>query len=192
VPVNPRKLRILFIDDEYLPIVDTFKQEGYDVSYMEDIDNLENLIDGRYQVIFFDVRGIGKKYGGNGLDAVEYVAKHNPLIHRIVFSAKPFSASELERARRSADLCVTKDSTFYDLSAVVEHYANSLSPAFVLERISKTMKLSWWQRKKLVWGLELGKSDLSNIAKSSGMASDAISIVANTIAIAAALIGLAS
>ncbi len=45
-----------------------YRRAVYDVDHWEDVDNLDNIVDGRHHVVFLDVRGVGGKYGGNGLD----------------------------------------------------------------------------------------------------------------------------
>ena len=65
---NPKRLRVLFIDDVLVPAVESLRKQGYDVEQVTDVDSLDELCSGKYQVIFFDVRGVGEKLGKNGLD----------------------------------------------------------------------------------------------------------------------------
>src|SRR5690349_39124 len=105
--VNAKRLRVLFIDDEELPLFENLKTQGFDVDKIDDVENLDQICDGRYQVIFFDVRGIGRKVEvrdgkASGLDIVKFVARNNPLIFRVVYSAKPFESHEVDDVRRTA------------------------------------------------------------------------------------------
>src|SRR5689334_15378163 len=114
--MNTKQLRILFIDDEDLPIIQAFRDEHYDVQHWKEVESLDALVDGRFHVIFIDVRGVGEKFGGTGLNLLQYISTHNPLVFTVVFSAKPFTGQESELIRRHADRCITKDCTFYDLT----------------------------------------------------------------------------
>jgi DNA-binding NtrC family response regulator len=188
--MNTKQLRILFIDDENLPIIQAFRDEHYDVQHWIDVDSLENLVDGRFQVVFIDVRGIGKKFGGTGLNLLPYISSHNPLIYTIVFSAKPFTGQESELIRKHADRCITKDCTFYELTDALEEYARSLTADLVIERLEKVVKLNWWQRFWIRRGKSLPKSSLDALAKKTQLTGDAVEIVKNCTAIAAGLIAL--
>ena len=188
--IGPKQLRILFIDDERLEVINTLKTEGYDVDHWEDVENLEKIVDGRYHIVFFDVRGIGGKYGGNGLDIVKYVGIHNPIIHSIVFSAKPFSGDESDLIRQFAKRSMTKDCTFYELVELLENYAKSLSPESVIKELEKTIKLGFIDKWKIKRGSIPNRNSIEKIAKSSGIANDGIKIVSNTTSIAVSLIKL--
>lgn len=190
--LNPKKLRILFIDDETLEIVSTLKSEGYDVDHWPDVQSLENIVDGRYHIVFFDVRGIGEKYGGNGLDIVKYVGTHNPLIHSVVFSAKPFNGAESELIRRYAKMSMTKDCSFYEIAEVIESYAKSITADYLVQEIGRTARLGFFQRFKLRQGTPLSPKAIEKIAKNSALGADAIKIVTNVTTVAASLIKLAS
>jgi DNA-binding NarL/FixJ family response regulator len=188
--MNTKQLRILFIDDEDLPIIQAFRDEHYDVQHWKDVESLEALVDGRFQVVFVDVRGVGHKYGGTGLNLVQHISRHNPLIYTIVFSAKPFTGQESDLIRKHADRCIMKDCTFYELTDELEQYAKGLTPAFVIARLENVVKLNWWQRFLIKRGKPLSDRSLDKLAKRTQFAGDALAIVKNSTAIAAALIAL--
>lgn len=188
--MNTKQLRILFIDDEDLPVIQTFRDEHYDVQHWKDVESLEALVDGRFQVVFIDVRGVGQRYGGTGLNLLQHISTHNPLVFTIVFSAKPFTGQELELVRQHADRCITKDCTFYDLTDAIELYAKSLTPDSVIERLEKVVTLTWWQRFRIRRGKVLSERSVEDLAKKSRMAGDAIAIVKNCTAIASGLMAL--
>ncbi|GEM_PF-449124 len=54
-----RKVNILFIDDEALPIIDILKDEKFNISYKEDIKDINDLA--AYNIICCDIRGIAKE-----------------------------------------------------------------------------------------------------------------------------------
>jgi DNA-binding NtrC family response regulator len=187
---SPKQLRILFIDDDKLEVINTLKSEGYDVEHWEDVDNLDNIVDGRHHIVFLDVRGVGGKYGGNGLDILKYVGEHNSLVFSVIFSAKPFTGKESELIRRYAKRSMAKDCTFYEIVELLEEYARSLSPEKIIAELEKTVKLGFFAKRKIRNGTPLAKESIEKLAKNSGIAVDALKIVSNTTSIAASLIAL--
>lgn len=179
--ISAKKLRILFVDDEDLETPKALKTEGYDVEHWRDVENLDQLCDGRYQIILLDVRGIGEKYGGNGLDILKYVATHNPLIYVCVFSAKPFTGEEAETIRKFAKKAITKDCTIYELIEIFEGYASTLSEHSMMELIESQFKLNFIDKWKLRHGHQLSQSRLEKISKASKIGVDAIKIARNMI-----------
>jgi hypothetical protein len=186
--VDPKKLRILFLDDEDLPVIPAMKQQGFDVERLPDVENLDDLCDGRYQIIFFDVRGVGAKLGGTGLDVLKYVAVNNPMVYRIVYSAKPFEGSELELLREFSNKVVSKDESVYQIIEAIREYAKTVSPEAVISSLEARFKIGWLTRFKLKRGWDLSSQDVQKIAKKSSLSADAVKIVANCTAIAKVLI----
>lgn len=186
--MEAKKLRVLFVDDEELEIVKVLRQEGYQADHWHDVENLDVLVDGRYQVVFLDVRGIGRKHNGNGLDVLKYVATYNPLVYRVVFSAKPFTARENEITRQFADRVVTKDCTTYELIDVLDRYAKSVSVDYVVAKIASQVPLGWFAKWKIKRGMALSEGQIGKLSKKVTVASDATKIVANIAATAAILV----
>lgn len=185
--IDAKKLRVLFVDDEELEKIHALKSEGYDVEYWRDVENLDNLCDGRFQVVFLDVRGIGGKYGGNGLNVLKYIATHNPLVYTCIFSAKPFTGEEAEIIRQYAARSLTKDCPLYDLIEVLETYASTLSEDKILERLESEFSLSWWDRWKLKRGQQLSQVRLAKLSKASKGGVEAVKILSNMTTIAVTL-----
>lgn len=188
--INPKKLRILFVDDDDLEVIHTLKSEGYDVEHWKDVENLSGITDGRYHVAFLDVRGVGERYGGNGLDILKYVATHNPLIYTIVFSAKPFTPGESEIIRQHAKKSMEKDCTFYEITEALENFSKSISTEAIISQIESTIKLGWFQKYKIRQGKALSDRSIQKLARTSGITKDAISIISNITGTAAALVKL--
>jgi hypothetical protein len=175
-----------------LAVVSVLKAEGYDVEYWPDVENLEKLTDGRYHVIFLDVRGIGSKYRGNGLDVLKYVATYNPLVYTVVFSAKPFTPSESELVRRYAKHCISKDSTAYEMIDLLHQYASSIDAKRILAALEKHFPIGWYVKWKLRAGKELSERDIQALAKHSATAHDAYKIAANCAKLTTALIKISA
>lgn len=185
--IDAKKLRILFVDDEDLEITNVLKREGYDVEHWRDVESLDQLCDGRYQVILLDVRGIGSKNGGNGLDILKYVATHNPLIYACVFSAKPFTGEEADIIRQYAGRSITKDCTAYDLIEILEAYASTLSEKKIMELLESKFEIGWYTKWQLKRGQKLSESRIARLGKASKIGVDAIKVAGNMTSVAIAL-----
>ena len=185
--IDPKRVRVLFLDDEHLPVVEILKQQGYDVDQLVRTGALDALCDGRYWVIFFDVRGIGSELGGSGLNVLEYVAEHNPLITRFVYSAKPFEGSEAELVRKYATKVVPKDTTILEIIRLLEETASGIGRDSILEELSHRFSLSWWQKLKLRLGFGLSRADVLSLSRKVGATADAIKVVSNCVKLALAI-----
>ncbi len=73
--LNMDSVRILFIDDNKFPIIDTLKEQGFTVSYVKDIRRLDDpkVVDSH--IIFVDYKGVGKKLSDNEGVGVCHVLK---------------------------------------------------------------------------------------------------------------------
>jgi ABC-type dipeptide/oligopeptide/nickel transport system ATPase subunit len=139
-------------------------------------------------VIFLDIRGVGEKYGGSGLDILKYVATHNPLIYVAVFSAKPFTGSEAEVIRQHARRSITKDCTVYEIIEILEGYCASMTENAVIRMLEDRVRLGWIAKWKIRRGRQLSRGQIERISRASAMGADAAKIVANMTTIAVALI----
>jgi hypothetical protein len=187
---DPKRLRTLFIDDNVVPAVAELKRQGYDVEQIMDVDSLDELCNGKYQIIFIDVRGVGEKLGTSGLDILKFVAEHNPLVFRVVYSAKPFQPTETEFLVKFADRSVKKDLTIVEFIDVIDEYAKSISEKSVLASVEKHLNLSWWQMRKLRRKHDLSAWDVQKIANATGTAADAAKIVQNVVAVSKVLLAM--
>jgi DNA-binding NarL/FixJ family response regulator len=186
--LRAKQLRILFVDDEELEIFNLLKSEGYDVDHWTDVATMDSLCDGRFHVIFLDVRGVGSKFGGSGIDLLKYVAKHSPLTQRYIFSAKPFSAAETQVIQKCANDTLSKDSGFFEIVEELDRYARSITAERVINLIeNEGIKLSWFDKWRIKRGHELPKARLEVLSKGLSASADGLKIVANATAIAATL-----
>lgn len=186
--MDSKKLRILFVDDDCPSLIDTFKGQGYDVDHWTDINNLEQMVDGRYHVVFMDIRGVGGKLGGNGLHAIKYIAEHNPLIFRVVFSAKPLSSSDGDLVRRYANKALKKDVTFYEVLEEIERYSEAINKKWIMDSHGQYVRLSAWQRFWLARGKMPSEAALRRAVSTTGNAAESLRIATNVTAIALSLI----
>lgn len=68
---NKSNVRILFIDDEIMPIVENLRKAGWSVEKTKDIKNIDDDAVRRARIIFVDYKGVGRnispQYEGVGL-----------------------------------------------------------------------------------------------------------------------------
>lgn len=71
IKYNKSNVRILFIDDEKMPIVNNLKKAGFNVEEIKDVKNIDIDEVRRSHIIFVDYKGVGKNispsYEGIGL-----------------------------------------------------------------------------------------------------------------------------
>lgn len=192
--IDSKKLRILFVDDEPVPMVRSLRSQGFNIEKVEDVENLDNICDGRYHVIFFDVLGVGNAIGGSGFNILEYVAKHNPMIFKILYTAKPIVGDEGEYIRKYANRVVRKDAPAHEVIEILQEHAKQISPDWILaefEKHSRT-KLGIFERRKFIKGTRFDQAEISDLAKRSGIGADSIKIAANLTGIASTLFTIVS
>lgn len=196
--IDHKKLRILFVDDEASPpLVSSLKRQGYDVTHVTDIDDLDATCDGKYQMVFFDIQGVGKVFDsgsrtGTGLDLVEYVASHNPLIFTVVYSAQPWDSAHVKVAHDYAHRTLVKDPSLTEVIEIIETFANSINTKMLVDQFGKAVPLSAIRRFLLSRGIGLTEEKLKGIAKKSGVGADTMKLAANLSSIVGVLLTLAA
>lgn len=133
--VDPKQIRVAFVDDEN-PEYDSFFQEGgYDVTHISEVKNLNCLSDGRYQIIFLDIRGVGTSLGMDGIDILEHLKKKNPLLKIIVCSGARFDSREAKRINLQADDIIPKDAPVTSYLELIDDTASDISLEKYLESL---------------------------------------------------------
>jgi hypothetical protein len=191
VRIDPKQIRIAFVDDRDVPVCDSLKNQGYNVDLIDGTGNLDNLCDGRYHIIFFDVRGVGANLGGDGLDILRYVAEHNPLIHRVVFTAKALSPEEAELARQHSNRILKKDPGAAKVIKLIEDFVMNLNQDSIVASLDSSLSLNMYKKYRLKNGWVPDQKDIAAIAKGSvGKTGEATQRATNLIKLATALIAL--
>lgn len=57
---NKANIRLLFVDDENMPVVENLKKLGWSVEKVKDVRNLDEDVVQRSHVIFVDFKGVGR------------------------------------------------------------------------------------------------------------------------------------
>ena len=107
-----KKLRILFVDDEYqlrLVVSDQLKVEGYEVETADDGDTaIEIIKNGKFDLILLDIR----MPRVSGIEVLKYLKEHKILTRVIMLTAVDDLSIALESVKHGANDYVTKP---YDL-----------------------------------------------------------------------------
>ncbi len=106
-------LRILFIDDNDMPIVTALREQGYNVFHKRDVIAISELENEEYHLIFCDISGIASHIspdeGAGLIDIIKSQIKHPVVIAYSAFNYQP--GTEHSRAiREVADDEIKKDS----------------------------------------------------------------------------------
>lgn len=81
----------MVIDDQDYPYIDLFSRDGYHISRWAEIEDLQRLTEGSFDVILLDINGVGLRESPRrqGLGILEHIKKTNPAQAVILYSAKP-------------------------------------------------------------------------------------------------------
>jgi CheY-like chemotaxis protein len=90
------RARLLFIDDQPVPLVDLLQAEGWRVEYWKDVKTLQRLEDGSFDLVFLDIRGVGNAYSPDdeGLELIRRIKSRNPALILIAFTGETFDAEK--------------------------------------------------------------------------------------------------
>lgn len=127
------KTKILFVDDNYFPVVDILKKGGWpNVNLVEDIENLDSHIVKESQIIFVDIHGIGKAldFKNEGLGLVSALKRKYPEKRVVVYSAES-KGDRFSEDLEAADRRLKKNAEPYRFISLVEQYSEEF---FTYER----------------------------------------------------------
>jgi CheY-like chemotaxis protein len=86
-----KRARLLVIDDQEFAYERLFERDGYNLTKWKDIENLEPLENGEYDVILLDIQGVGKQYSEEqGLGILRHIRKSNPTQIVIAYSGDDY------------------------------------------------------------------------------------------------------
>jgi len=138
-PIDSKKIRIAFVDDQENDFFDLFKDWGYDVEHIEAVDKLaqlEQLANGRYQLIFLDIRGVGTALKMDGIGVLQHIKTRNPLVYLVVCSGARFDSNETRLIKEYSDDVIPKDTSAETYIGVVETAVRSVSIASYISALS--------------------------------------------------------
>lgn len=87
-----KRARILIIDDDVFQYLELFRSNGYNVEHWKDVDNLDRLERGDFDVILLDIQGVGKKISDDqGAGVLQHLKRKNPSQLVIAYSNADFT-----------------------------------------------------------------------------------------------------
>lgn len=133
------KVKILFIDDQELPILDILKEQKFNISYKSDISDMYDL-EG-YHIICSDIRGIGTKLFPKfeGAYLIKEIKKRYPGKYVIAFTGSTYDLTYNDYFKL-ADNTIKKGTSSEDwidiLDVAIEKHLN---PIEKWKKIRKSM-----------------------------------------------------
>lgn len=96
IDVIKEKAKILFIDDEDVDLIPLLQNEKWHVEHWKDVQSLQVLESGKYDLIFLDIGGVGKLYSPDeeGFGILKRLKKVNPSVMIVSYSGQSFDASK--------------------------------------------------------------------------------------------------
>src|SRR5690606_10365909 len=82
--------RIIFIDDELMPLIEELKMSGFAVNHDLTGHDFEQQVVGQvFDVAVIDYSGVGKKYGSKqGLDLMRFIRRVSPRTRMVAYTSK--------------------------------------------------------------------------------------------------------
>ncbi len=116
------KCRIAFVDDEEQPYVERLQKDGYSITPMEDIENIDSFMRNQYQVVILDIQGVGKKLSpdSEGWGVLKYIKKTYPHTVVIMYTGADWSITKYQDLASLADDFIGKDLEFLDFKTKID------------------------------------------------------------------------
>jgi len=132
-----RRSKILIIDDEEFTYLGLFQRSGYTIEKWNDIDDLNKLENGFYDIILLDLQGVGKKYSKEqGLGILKHIHNVNPTQIIIAYSNSDYSLTYQEFFTM-ADSALAKTDEFYKFKRTVDELLQKkYSMEFYIQKVN--------------------------------------------------------
>ena len=116
-----KRAQILVIDDEDSFPVELLRKEGYNIFHWKKVDNLKQLEEGAFDIIFLDIYNVAPKEFSkdDGLGILEHLKKYNPSQIIIAYSGQSFDLSK-NRFWKLADDTLAKPSDFIKCKELID------------------------------------------------------------------------
>ena len=115
--------KILFIDDDVneFPIIETLRNNGYEIDTMPDVENLSDDKIKQSKIIFVDYKGVGQSFGKKqGLDLIKAL-KHK-YSKKIVILFSAHRGFGIDADLNIADEVINKNAPLQDFINIIEKY----------------------------------------------------------------------
>lgn len=115
-----RRARILVIDDGDFPYRDLFKKAGFSIEKWSEVQRLQDLEAGLYDLILLDLHGIGRKLSNDqGLGVLQHLKANNPDQVVVAYSNAEWGV-KYQPFFDMADAVLDKSADYLDFKRVVE------------------------------------------------------------------------
>lgn len=115
-----RRARILVIDDLPFEYLGLFRRDGYTLEHWNDVERLNQLESGEFDIIILDISGVGKAISADeGLGVLRHIKKTNPTQIVIACSAQSFSLKYKEFFDL-ADAALEKSTDYVDFKNKID------------------------------------------------------------------------
>jgi hypothetical protein len=90
------KARVAVVDDEEVPHVKRLRKEGYNITDLNDIEEIDEFIRKKHHVVVLDIQGIGRKLAGHaeGWGILKYLKQECPHLVVIMFTGADWSVTK--------------------------------------------------------------------------------------------------
>ena len=121
--------RIAFVDDEEIPHVNRLREDGYNITQYEDIENIDDFLRKKYHLIIIDIQGVGQNISpkSEGWGILKYLKKAAPNLIVIMFTGAEWSITKYKDEANVADDFIGKDLEFLDFKSKLD---NGIKKAF--------------------------------------------------------------
>lgn len=136
--------RIIFIDDELIPLIEELKMSGFAVNHDTTGHDFEQQVVGQFfDVAVIDYSGVGKKYGSKqGLDLMRFIRRVSPRTRVVAYTSKGLGSDKSD-FYRLADTVLAKDAGVTDsLACIEEQLQKAFSKLHLFEAMLKTLDVS--------------------------------------------------
>lgn len=119
--INKQQASILFIDDEYFPVVDNLEKAGWSVKRIKDIKNPQDEDVKRANIIFVDYKGVGRTLseGDEGIGVIKLLKDSYKNSKRVILYSG-YGRFSLGAHLGIADNQMSKESNTYEFIKMIE------------------------------------------------------------------------
>jgi len=133
-----KRSKIVVVDDMDFVYLSLFIKDGYSMDKWDDVDDLQKLESGYYDLILLDIQGVGKAHSKEqGLGILKHLRQVNPAQIVIAYSNADFSL-EYQDFFHLADGTLPKSADYVEFKRAVDRLLEQrFSPDFYIDRVTK-------------------------------------------------------
>ena len=133
-----RRSRILVIDDNDFAYLGLFTRDGYAIDKWDDVDDLQKIERGDYDVVLLDIQGIGIMHSQEqGLGVLKHIREKSPSQLVIAYSNADFSL-KYQEFFQMADATLDKSADYVEFKRTLDELlVNRFYDGFYLRRIEE-------------------------------------------------------